>query len=108
MRSAHRLRKLNHIKEVGQRPLLDLLMKHNLIVALANDFINSIVKEWRAIESKLVEIVMNHVLSKKTEPVTRFDSGEVYKGYRVTKCLDEFQRFFSSKVSLRSVVHGKA
>ena len=84
------------ISSTTRRPFSEVI-KDNLIVALAsvNGGITSpVVAEWGAIETKLAELVMEHVLSSKDRPVPRFDSGEIHRGYRIIKCMDGFSKEF--------------
>lgn len=83
----------------ARRPFNEVVKDH-LLVALANDkngVINPVVTEWGVIESKLAELVMNHVIANKDGMAPRFDSGEIHRGYRVIKCMDVFSKEFLSK-----------
>lgn len=79
-----------------RRPFNEVVKGH-LLVALANmngELPSPVVTEWSAIESRLAELVMEHVLSNKDSPAPRFDSGEIHRGYRLIKCMDLFSKEF--------------
>ncbi|XP_065362003.1 BEACH domain-containing protein lvsA-like [Calliphora vicina] len=83
----------------ARRPFNEVVKDH-LLMALATEkdgTINPVVTEWGAIESKLTELVMEHVFANRTGTAPRFDSGEIHRGYRVIKCMDEFSKDFLSK-----------
>lgn len=87
----------------ARRPFNEVVKDHLIImVNNVNAFISPAVTEWGAIESNLEKLVINHVLSKKTEPVTPFDSGEILRGYRVIKCLESFKRISSMDDTYRA------
>lgn len=82
-----------------RRPFNEVVKGH-LNVALANSKdgrMCPVVAEWGAIESKLAELVMEYVLENKGKVAPRFDSGEVHRGYRIIKCLDESSKEFLGK-----------
>lgn len=94
--------KVNEQKTVSQpvsttrRPFNEVVKDH-LLVALANVSGGSplpVVKEWSAIESKLSELVVKHLLGNKEGVVPRFDSGEIHRGFRLIRCLDVFSKEF--------------
>jgi hypothetical protein len=79
-----------------RRPFNEVVRDH-LLVALANVHDGSplpVVTEWGAIESKLAELVMKHVLSNKDSPAPRFDCGEIHRGYRIIRCMDGLSKEF--------------
>ncbi|XP_046805498.1 uncharacterized protein LOC124419553 [Lucilia cuprina] len=87
------------ITTTARRPFNEVVKDH-LLMALVTEkdgAINPVVTEWGAIESKLTELVMEHLLTNKDDKVPRFDSSEIHRGYRVIKCLDEFSKGFLNK-----------
>ncbi|XP_065370758.1 uncharacterized protein LOC135962793 [Calliphora vicina] len=83
----------------ARRPF-DEVVKDHLLMALATEkdgTINPVVTEWGAIEFKLTEFIMEHLFANRTgTSELRFDSGEIHRGYRVIKCMDEFSKDFLS------------
>ncbi|XP_065355489.1 uncharacterized protein LOC135949956 [Calliphora vicina] len=57
-------------------PEEELVAKDHLLVALG-DRINPVVTEWGAIESKLTEIVTEHLLANRTSTAPRFDTAKI-------------------------------
>lgn len=48
---------------------------------------------------------MDHILSNKAEPVSRFGSVEVNRGYRVIICLNDFSKEFHGKCIKKNRTH---
>lgn len=88
-----------------KRPFNEVV-KDNLMVALANMKTGKLTPvtalEWGRVESKLSELVMEHVLANKGSPLPHYDSSEIHRGFRVIKCMDEFSKDFLKK-SIASV-----
>ncbi|XP_073838620.1 uncharacterized protein [Musca autumnalis] len=83
-----------------KRPFNEVV-KDNMLVAIDNEKEGKLspitTAEWSIVETKLSELVMEHVLADEDSPVPYFDSSEVHRGYRVIKCMDEYSKEFLEK-----------
>ncbi|XP_073831518.1 uncharacterized protein [Musca autumnalis] len=96
-------KKLKHnttTSSTTKRPFNEVV-KDNMLVAIANEKEGKLspitTAEWGTVETKLSELVMEHVLANEDSPVPHFDSSEVHRGYRVIKCMDEYSKEFLEK-----------
>ncbi|XP_073821101.1 uncharacterized protein [Musca autumnalis] len=89
---------LHHLQ---QNDPFNEVVKDNMLVAIANEKEGKLspitTAEWGTVETKLSELVMEHVLANEDSPVPHFDSSEVHRGYRVIKCMDDYSKEFLEK-----------
>ncbi|XP_023300320.2 myb-like protein D isoform X1 [Lucilia cuprina] len=50
--------------------------------------------QWPMIETHISDILFKYLLHNKNGPIPRYDSGEIYRGYYLIQCKDEFSKEF--------------
>ncbi|KNC21145.1 hypothetical protein FF38_08369 [Lucilia cuprina] len=74
------------------------ISKNNLCMALVNEKEGKLqpvmVSQWPMIEKRISDIQFKYNLHNKNAPIPRFKSGEIYRGYYLIQCQDEFSKDF--------------
>ncbi|XP_037816621.1 uncharacterized protein LOC119607002 [Lucilia sericata] len=74
------------------------IRKNNLCMALVNEKEGKLqpvmVSQWPMIEKRISDLQFKYNLHNKNAPIPRFNSGDIYRGYYLIQCQDEFSKEF--------------